>query len=591
MQGVFRSVYLFASRTHLPTVGIPDVWVRRLIAKGRKTDVLERAILLQGTCPECNLPTKSVARAFSLVVGPGVIPSLPASLLEASGTGRWRACGQSHEWLVGIEWREAVLRCWRCQRPHGTERSPPPCPTCGAAVDIDRISVEYGRVVPCAASAMGIESLQPEAFECLDWTQDPQGLIDALLGRPSQPGATEGDAAAAPAPSRPRPSFPALREIYASSSIVKGGVPYSLLGLLGKGGFSKVHLAQAPEGRFVVLKEAWGYRTENEKGTDERLNAYLLAVRKLRAEGEYLRQFAGNARIPQYVESFEWEGSSFLAMEFIHGPNLREYVHAMSAAPNRGLEIDEALRIFKQAADVVRAIHGSHKVHRDLTPRNFLMRAGNPILIDFGTVASDTGPTLEVATGISAGGYHAPEQARGVASRLCDIFSLGSCLYFLLTGRDPPQATRDGRAEQSMAAEMGRQGVPPAVQTIVVTSRAWNAADRFGTVDLMVTMVHLFEHPELRVCSSCGTYVERGQRRCPGCGLRHCSGCGAALGTQTRCSSCSRVTCRWCDTAMRPCAEFCSGCGTSQASRACPECGRPAPAEASFCRSCGSTFR
>lgn len=566
------------------------MWVRRLVGKTRRTDLLERAVLLQGTCPGCNLPTRSIARPFSLVLGPEAVPSLRASLLEASGLGHWRSCSRSHEWLVGIEWRRAATRCWRCQRPHGTAHPNPPCPTCSAAVDFARISEDYEDIVAHAAVAMGLDDLSPEAFQYLDWTHEPEIVVEALLGHASRSTPEAEDSESAPSPPRPRASLPALREIYGGSRIVEGSVRYSLLGLLGTGGFSKVHLTLSPDGRFVVLKEAWGFRTAEEKGKDGRLNAYPLAARKLRAEAEYLRQLAGNARIAQFVEHFERDGTAYLAMEFIHGPNLREYGIAMAATPDGGLEVGEALRIFKQAADVVRVIHGTHKVHRDLTPRNFLMRAGNPILIDFGTIASDTGPTVEVATGISAGGYHSPEQARGVASRLCDIFSLGSCLYFLLTGKDPPQAAPNGRAEQGMAEEMARRGIPVAVQSIVRTARAWNPSERFASVDQMMTVLHLFEHPEIRTCSRCGAYVELHQRFCAGCGLRHCSSCGTAVGPQPQCPTCTRVFCPWCETTMEPKAEFCPGCGTTRETRTCGKCGQLVPGGSAFCRSCGGAL-
>ena len=317
------------------------------------------------------------------------------------------------------------------------------------------------------------------------------------------------------------------------------------------------------------------------------MNTYGLVARKLHSEAEYLKVVAGQARIPQYIEHFEADGDAYLAMEFVHGPNLREYVGAMGRRGG-GLETEEALRTFKQAAEVVGVIHGTHRVHRDITPRNFLMRVGNPILIDFGTIAQDTGPNLEVATGISAGGYHAPEQARGVASRLCDVYSLGSCLYFLLTGEDPPPTTPEGRSELLLLDEMRGRGVPAPLQAIITRCRALKPQERYDNVDALLRDVRLFEHPELRACARCGDLIERRPLVCPVCGLRYCSACGAVVGDDPRCGTCGRRACTWCGSAVRGDGAFCLACGGSTQGRACVSCRRPQPLHARFCRSCGA---
>ena len=411
-------------------------------------------------------------------------------------------------------------------------------------------------------------------------------LARALEGHPGRPAPVPRDARV-PTEAPRKPGLPALKEIYDDPAHVEGGVRYSLVGLLGVGGFARAHLAYVPDGRFVVVKEAWGYRTEDQKGTDRRVNPHPLAARKLRLEAEYLKHVAGQARLPQYIEHFDYAGGTYLAMEFIHGPNLREYVHSQ-AASDRGLEVAEALRIFRAAAETVRVIHHTERVHRDLTPRNMLMRAGNPILIDFGTIAKDTGQIAQVQTGISAGGYHGPEQARGVASKLCDVFSLGSCLYFLLTGKDPPEAKQDGSSESLLRDEMTRQGVPSVLQGVVLRSRTWEPSGRFQDVDEILRAVNLYEHPELQACVRCGSLVRRGLRVCESCGLRYCTGCGAAVGYEPSCSACRRAICPWCNSATRRDLPNCQGCGSDLRVRACSQCDSRVPARSSFCRGCGA---
>lgn len=521
-----------------------------------------------------------------MVMGPGSMASLGSAVLEGHGVGHGARCPRGHEALLGIEWGDVSLLCWACQRSLSRSKGKVRCASCGALTDLDGLSRGFESVVSRAVDAMPSSKPASEVGRYVDWGDELLKLAHALEGHPGRTASAPREPHVLTEPPR-KPTLPALKEIYDNPAHVEGRVRYQLVGLLGVGGFARVHLAHVPNGRFAVVKEAWGYRTDDEKGTDLRVNPYSLAARKLRLEGEYLKDVAGQAHLPQYIEHFEYAGGTYLVMEFIHGPNLREYVYTQ-APSDRGLEVAEALRIFRAAAETVQVIHDGERVHRDLTPRNMLMRAGNPILIDFGTIAKDTGLTAHVQTGISAGGYHPPEQARGVASKLCDVFSLGSCLYFLLTGKDPPEAKQAGASEALLRDEMTRQGVPSVLQDVVRRSRAWEPSGRFSEVDEILRAIHLYEHPEFRACVRCRSLVRQGLRVCESCGLRYCTGCGAAVGYEPSCSECGRAICPWCNTATRRGLPNCQGCGSDLRVRACSKCHSRVPARSSFCRRCGA---
>jgi hypothetical protein len=129
----------------------------------------------------------------------------------------------------------------------------------------------------------------------------------------------------------------------------------------------------------------------------------------------------------------------YLVMEFIDGCNL-------DALLRRGvpLEVKEVLRIGMQVASGLAAAHRRGLIHRDVKPGNILLESGEQRvkLTDFGLARAADDASL-TQPGIVAGTplYMAPEQATGEAiDARADLFSLGSVLYELCTGRPAFQA-------------------------------------------------------------------------------------------------------------------------------------------------------
>jgi serine/threonine protein kinase/Tol biopolymer transport system component len=148
------------------------------------------------------------------------------------------------------------------------------------------------------------------------------------------------------------------------------------------------------------------------------------------------------------------EGADFIAMEYVTGRRLDQMVG------RKGLPLKEALRIAIQVADALARAHAAGIVHRDLKPSNVMVtESGLAKVLDFGLAkltepATDqvaptetTKPVTEEGAVVGTVGYMSPEQAEGkkVDAR-SDIFSFGSLLYEMLTGRrafrrDSPMAT------------------------------------------------------------------------------------------------------------------------------------------------------
>ena len=135
----------------------------------------------------------------------------------------------------------------------------------------------------------------------------------------------------------------------------------------------------------------------------------------------------------------EADGLPFLVMQYVTGMSLQERLDA-----DGPLELAEILRIGLQTAAGLAAAHAQGLVHRDIKPANILLENGveRVKITDFGLARAVDDASL-TQSGVVAGTpqYMSPEQAEGkVVDVRTDLFSLGSVLYAMCTGRAPFRA-------------------------------------------------------------------------------------------------------------------------------------------------------
>ncbi len=187
------------------------------------------------------------------------------------------------------------------------------------------------------------------------------------------------------------------------------------------------------------------------KAHDSELNrpvAIKILAPYLSSSGPARKRFAREARaaaavvhehvVPIYNVETERE-IPFLVMHYIAGESLQSRIDREGA-----LELCEILRIGMQVASGLSAAHQQGLVHRDIKPSNILMEQGveRALITDFGLARAADDASL-TRTGFHPGTpqYMSPEQAAGeqVDAR-SDLFSLGSVLYTMCTGRPPFRA-------------------------------------------------------------------------------------------------------------------------------------------------------
>jgi len=131
----------------------------------------------------------------------------------------------------------------------------------------------------------------------------------------------------------------------------------------------------------------------------------------------------------------------YFSMDLVNGPNLADMLK------DGALHHDKAVKYVLKLAQAVQYAHARGTLHRDLKPSNILIDESNePQITDFGLaklILDDSGLT---STGARLGtpSYMSPEQAAGESDNVGpagDIYSLGSILYELLTGRPPFRGT------------------------------------------------------------------------------------------------------------------------------------------------------
>ena len=260
---------------------------------------------------------------------------------------------------------------------------------------------------------------------------------------------------------------------------------YRVICLLGDGGMGQVYLAEdARLGRKVALK---------------------LLPPQFTADAERVRRFTREARAasalnhPNICTIYEIDDEHsppFIAMEYVEGETLSETIKGGR------LDLTETLPLALQIADALAEAHTHNIIHRDIKPQNIVInQRGQAKVLDFGLakkIATESGaetpqPLSSAGMILGTAAYMSPEQARGLwVDARTDIWSLGICLYEMLTGRRPfeGETTTD-----TLAAVLHHEPAPlsentsPELQRIVAKALQKNRDERYQSAkDLLADL-------------------------------------------------------------------------------------------------------
>jgi formylglycine-generating enzyme required for sulfatase activity/serine/threonine protein kinase len=271
---------------------------------------------------------------------------------------------------------------------------------------------------------------------------------------------------------------------------------YEVLQILGKGGFGIVLRAfDDVLHRVVALKV---------------LTPALAATSPARKR--FLREARSSAQVRHenvvQVYAVEEQPLPYLVMEFIPGETFQQRLDRTGP-----LEAAEIVRLGRQIAEGLAAAHATGLIHRDIKPGNLLLEEGpqpRVKITDFG-LARAADDASRTQSGLLAGTpmYMAPEQARGeMLDVRADLFSLGSVLYALTTGRPPFRAATTFAVLKRVVEDTPRPirelipETPPWLCEIIGKLQAKKPEDRFQSArelaDLLANCeVQLKKNPNL----------------------------------------------------------------------------------------------
>jgi len=358
-------------------------------------------------------------------------------------------------------------------------------------------------VSSCSSCRERLERLEFEVRELREYRADPSSPPWSDLEATDRP-SLDGDATDPHETVDHQPADPT--DITAPQSVSTAEAPppqsparigkYLVVGELDDGGQATVYRVVHPgTGQDLALKLAKKRMALGDTDLD-------LSSSEARILGEL--DHPGLVRV---VDLDIHDGRMFLAMEYVRGRSLQQYVK------DRPVDTREAARLVIQVASAAEAVHRRGIVHQDIKPKNILVdESGRARLIDFGMARWRHAWSL-TEDGPSGGTpeFMAPEQAHGQDDRIgprTDVFALGAVLYFLLTGQAPFQADRRlealdlARRNDFDRAALKKAGVPRRLERIVLKAMATDPANRQASAESLARNLVAYLRRPVLVASS-----------------------------------------------------------------------------------------
>jgi eukaryotic-like serine/threonine-protein kinase len=253
---------------------------------------------------------------------------------------------------------------------------------------------------------------------------------------------------------------------------------YRVISRLGSGGMADVYLAQdLLLGRQVAVKVLHHHFAEDQE-----------FVERFRREASSAAALS-HPNIVAIFDRGEWNGTYYIAMEYVAGRTLKTIVREQGA-----LEPAAAIDVVVQILRAARFAHRRGVIHRDLKPHNVILdEEGRARVTDFGIARAGASDMTLTGSIMGTAQYLSPEQAQGLAvSASSDLYSVGVILYELLTGVVPFEGeTAVAIAFKQVSAEpyppsAVNLALPQSLDAVVLRALAKDPAARYADADQLI---------------------------------------------------------------------------------------------------------
>jgi len=275
--------------------------------------------------------------------------------------------------------------------------------------------------------------------------------------------------------------------------------PYLITETLGQGGMGTVYTATHQETGQVAAIKVLSRLGATEPNLRQRFSQEIDTLKKL-----------SHPNIVQLHGHGEQDGTLFFVMERIQGESLHQRLKSQGPCSWR-----EAVNFTLDICKALKHAHDRGIIHRDLKPANLLLSdEGIVKLTDFGIARLFGSQHLTADhTVIGTADYMAPEQAEGKQPTIrSDLYSLGSVIYALLTGKPPfsskvaAQVIHKLRYNDPQPLIDIRQDIPVELDQIVMQLLSKNPSARIPTAmalsHRLQALLHAMDRVEITDTSS-----------------------------------------------------------------------------------------
>lgn len=240
-------------------------------------------------------------------------------------------------------------------------------------------------------------------------------------------------------------------------SVLKGATTYTIEKQLHRGGFGMTYLAKArimvgniPQVAMFTIKEFFMGKicsrdaNGNVQVAQENQQLFKQAKQDFREEAEILHSLK-HANIVPVNEVFEQNNTVYYVMAYLGNVSIYQYVSEQGGA----LSENQARKIVSALSGALSYLHNRHILHLDIKPDNVMMMgdgaSAKPVLIDFGQAVYFENGKPKRNKGI--GGYSrgfSPLELKQTVTEFqpsLDIYSLAATLLYMLTGKEPCDAS------------------------------------------------------------------------------------------------------------------------------------------------------